>query len=317
MTNESNTLLDKLVSLVSHDNVKEVTQIVESLNKINQFQHTIDGNDSLDKLFKKIAYELQVEFKIFNFSVILDTTEWQETLFTFGDSSSYTYTFHLRIDEKQLFYINISKENLTEMDKLSLNSYFDSIIQIAYLRYSIENSITTTIDPLTKLNTRMFFQEEAKMLIPLAIRENMKIGVLLINIDRFRAVNDEHGNEFGDDFLTLYATKIKEVIRTSDIAIRFGGGEFLVLLMNVGTEENTLNIAEKLKDILAQTYLLTKNRDKFKKTVCIGVSIFPDDSTDINEIVKNSEIALSDAQDQGRNKVLRFVNEQESTIDLF
>ena len=145
----------------------------------------------------------------------------------------------------------------------------------------------------------------------------MKIGVLLINIDRFRAVNDEHGDTFGDEFLKLYAKTIKNIIRASDIVVRFGGGEFLILLINVQSEEMTMIIAEKIKNILATTYLLSPNHDKFKKTVSIGISMFPEDSRDINEVVKFTEMALADAKENGRNSLFRYKNIHAGTIEIF
>jgi diguanylate cyclase (GGDEF)-like protein len=145
----------------------------------------------------------------------------------------------------------------------------------------------------------------------------MNIGLLLINIDRFKAVNDEHGISFGDEFLKLYAKTIKNSIRTSDIAIRFSGGEFLVLLINIIDEEKTIDIAHTIKDKLSNIYLKTPYGDNFKKTVCVGVSMFPHDSSDIDIVVQNTHIALSDAKDIGRNKVVRFSKDEDGEIDLF
>ncbi|RLA78379.1 MAG: hypothetical protein DRG78_15245 [Epsilonproteobacteria bacterium] len=214
----------------------------------------------------------------------------------------------------------MTTKNIKLIEKLNKFINTKHIEEVAHIvKELISNSLEeiSTVDDLTQLENRISFNQEMKILIPLARRENMKIGVLLINIDRFRAVNDEHGDEFGDRFLQKYANTIKETIRTSDIAVRFGGGEFLVLLVNIDTEDRTINIATELKDKLANTYLKSPNGDKFKKTVCIGVSMFPEDSIDINEIVKNAEMALSDARDHSRNNVLRFQKKDEGEIDLF
>ncbi len=214
----------------------------------------------------------------------------------------------------------MTTKNTKLMERLYKFINTKHIEEVAHIvKELISNSLEeiSTVDNLTQLENRISFNQEMKILIPLARRENMKIGVLLINIDRFRAVNDEHGDEFGDRFLQKYANTIKETIRTSDIAVRFGGGEFLVLLVNIDTEDRTIKIATKLKDKLANTYLKSPNGDKFKKTVCIGVSMFPEDSIDINEIVKNAEMALSDARDYSRNNVLRFQKKDEGEIDLF
>ena len=86
---------------------------------------------------------------------------------------------------------------------------------LLYIQFVLDDfQKSNTIDPLTQLQNRISFNMEMKTLVPLAIRENMKFGsILLINIDRFRAVNDEHGDEFGDEFLKLYANTIKESIQ--------------------------------------------------------------------------------------------------------
>jgi len=187
-----------------------------------------------------------------------------------------------------------------------------------YIQFKIlDLNKSIAIDQLTQLKNRTSFNLEMKTLIPLAIREQMKLGVLLINIDRFRAVNDEHGVEFGDELLKLYADTIKANIRTSDIAVRFSGGEFLVVLINVDCEERVLTLAEKLQDKLAKTYLLAPNNDHFKKTVSIGISIFPKDSHDIDEVIRYSEMALADAQNVGRSSCFRYQNIHSGTIEFF
>ena len=316
MKDRCNTLLDKLVSLVSKKDVLEVTSIVNMLTTINNFKYSIDNNAPIENLYKKIAYELQVEFKIFDFNLVITKDNSSKILYSLGNES-YSHNFKFAVDQNEFITINVYKENLTPFLEMSLNTYFEDIVQILFLRYILENSQSNSVDPLTKLTNRVSFQEEMKTLIPLALRESMNIGVLLINIDRFTAVNDEHGNEFGDKFLKHYADAIKNSIRSSDIAVRFSGGEFLVLLVNVESEEKTIEIANKIKDILSKEYILSPNGDKFKKTVCIGVSMFPEDAMDIHEVVKKSEIALSDARDLGRNNVLRFKESEESPIELF
>ena len=318
MQKKSSTLLDKLVSLVSDDHVLEVKQIVSTLTKINNFKYSINSNLPLDNLYKKIAYELQTEFQIFNFCIILVKNNIENLLYQYGDETNNDHSFNFKVSDDSFLKIKVTNSSIPEYLILSLNSYFEDIVHILYLKYIlIDTNTTSYVDPLTNLTNRMSFQEEMKTLIPLAIREKMNIGVLLINIDRFRAVNDEHGDEFGDNFLKLYADTIKDTIRSSDMAVRFGGGEFLVLLINVDNESRTMSIGTNLKDKLADTYLKSPNGDNFKKTVCIGVSMFPEDSSDIHTVIKNAEVALSDASDIGRNQILRFEEDEISTIDFF
>ena len=318
MAHKYTNLIDRLNDIVDEVHIDEVKQIITSLSKINNFKNYIGDDLCTNTLFEKISYELKNEFNIVNFKILLNEDGIEKVLFKNGDNIDLDYQFNSKVSKDTEVIIIIEDNKLTSYQKLSLNSYFSELIHLLYIQFVLQDlKKISNIDPLTKLENRISFNQEMKILIPLAIRENMNIGVMLINIDRFRAVNDEHGDEFGDEFLKLYAKIIKDTIRTSDIAVRFGGGEFLVLLVNIDTEDRTMDLAVKLKDKLAATYLKSPNGDHFKKTVCIGISMFPEDSNNINEIVKNAEMALGDARDNSRNNILRFTKEEDGEIDLF
>jgi diguanylate cyclase (GGDEF)-like protein len=320
MIDNETTLLERLNNIVDEVHVDEVKIIINTLSKINQLKLTIEEHLFSEEFFTLIDNELKKEFGITNLKIIYISEKEKTLLYKSGDALDYNYTFKNSLTHNASTFINISidNKNFSNYQMISLNSYFKELIHLIYIQFVLSDLHKSSgIDPLTKLQTRISFNQEMKTLVPLAIREKMKFGVLLINIDRFRAVNDEHGDEFGDDFLKLYATRIKKIIRTSDIAVRFAGGEFLVLLINVESEEMTMKIAEKIRDKLAEIYLLSPNDDKFKKTVSIGIAMFPDDSSDINDVIKFSERALGDAQDMGRNRVLRYDNSSAGEIDFF
>lgn len=316
--NKQTTLIEKLHGIVDEVHINEVKDIIYKLTQINLFKHSIEDNLSLQVLYEKIAKELLKEFSIECFKISLITNKKEEILYSQGDLKNNHYTCSSKVSNESIMQITVLDNDLSEYNKLILNSYFKETVNLIYIQHILfELKNSSLIDPQTQLENRISFNLEMKQLIPLALREKMKLGALLINIDRFQAVNDEHGDEFGDRFLKLYADTIKKHIRSSDIAVRFGGAEFLVLLVNVDTEERTLMLANNLREKLAQTYLLSPNNDKFRKTVCIGVSMFPEDSKDINVIVKNTETALIGAQDIGRNTVFRFKQDEESFIELF
>jgi len=149
------------------------------------------------------------------------------------------------------------------------------------------------------------------------LKQNINIGIVLINIDRFTAVNDEHGDNFGDQLLQLYAQIIKANVRHSDIVVRFSGGEFLVLLINIDTQNRIIQIAQKLQEKLHQSYLLTSCNDKFRKTVTIGTSIFPQDSNDMQQVINNSKVALQIAQQKGRGSIAKYEKPTKDCFELF
>lgn len=318
MKTKYTTLIDRLHAIVDEVHIEEVKNIISTLLKIDNFKHSIEEDLSTKTIYSKIKYELKNEFNIENFKIILVSNKIETVLFKNGKKVTQSYIFHKKVANKNIISILVEDNKLSKYQKLTLNSYFAELVQLLYIQYVLNHlQKTATIDPLTNLENRISFNNEMKTLIPLAIREKMKIGVLLINIDRFRAVNDEHGDDFGDQFLKLYANVIKSNIRSSDIAVRFAGGVFLVLLVNIDTEIRTITIANKLREILAQSFVISPNGDKFQKTVCIGVSMFPEDSLDIQEIVKNTEVALSDGRDKERNKVFRFKNDEKDLIEFF
>lgn len=313
------TLLDRLNELVDDVHIEEVKRIIVTLSKISRLKYNLEEILTKDTLYEKLSSALVKEFNIKNLKIVHNSADKKSILFQCGDQNSeYTYVYKNRVSLNIDINIYLDVSHLDDYRILSLNTYFKELIHLFYIQYVLLNvKESSSIDPLTQLQNRISFNIEMKTLVPLAMREKMKFGVLLINIDRFRAVNDEHGDEFGDDFLKLYANVIKECIRTSDIAVRFSGGEFLVLFINVESEEMTIKLANKIRDKLAQVYLTTPNDDQFKKTVCIGVSMFPDDSKDINEVIKYAEMALSDAQDKGRNTVFRYKNNILGEIEFF
>ncbi len=312
------TLINELDAIVDKKHINQVKKVIEDLTKINDFKgellHTLD----IDTVYKKISLFLHTNFHIESYKVIQKIHNIEEIKFQTNDKKTYSYKFAHSINEIGHIEFFVDNEHLEKFDQVYLNTFLDEITSVLYIKYvlnELQNSIF--VDHLTKLKNRQSFDEDMKEFIPLALREKMNLGVLIVNIDRFRAVNDEHGTKFGDDFLRLYASVIKETIRSSDIAVRFGGGEFLILLVNILDEDKVLEIAEKIKNKLTETYLISPNNDQFKKTVCIGVSMFPQDSTDINEVIKKAEMALIDARDIGRNTIVRFSNSDSGEIDLF
>lgn len=315
---KNTTLIDRLGEIVEKIHLDEVKAIIATLTHISDFKHSLENDLCEENLYTNITKELEKQFQIGHFKISIWTDGIEDVIFTHGESERFECKFSSKVANQTQISIHYCCSKLDNYQQLTLNTYLKELIHLVYIQHVLSNiQKTAALDPLTKLSNRLSFDQEMKTLAPLALREKMKLGFILLNIDRFRAVNDEHGNSFGDKFLQLYAETLKKYVRRSDIVVRFGGGEFLVVLINVDTNERVIEIANKLKDILAQTSLTSPNGDPFKKTVCGGVSVFPDDSEDINTIIKNTEFALSDAKDQGRNKIVRYQPEDENFIELF
>lgn len=163
-------------------------------------------------------------------------------------------------------------------------------------------------DPLTHCQNRRFLDEYMQQYEPLCIRENKTIGFLMADLDYFKQVNDQYGHQAGDSMLKKVVSIIKENIRSSDLLIRYGGEEFLILLPQVepGMSES---VAQKIRVGVEQHEFDIGDGKKIKKTISLGVSEFPYDADSMYKAIKFSDVALYEAKKTGRNRVVRFEKE--------
>ena len=161
-------------------------------------------------------------------------------------------------------------------------------------------------DPLTGLYNRRFLDEYVEKLKPQVIRQKTSVGILLIDMDHFKMVNDTYGHDVGDVVLKELSMALHTNVRDADLVIRYGGEEFIILLMNVESEDKVMEIAQKLRNKVQSMDIAIGDNKRLKKTISIGVSLFPSDSESIWQAIKYADIALYEAKKTGRNKVVRF-----------
>lgn len=170
------------------------------------------------------------------------------------------------------------------------------------------------VDQLTGMYNRKFLDEFVEVSIPQALRAKTSYGVLMIDIDYFKMINDTHGHDVGDEAIRIVSKVIKDSIRKSDIAIRYGGEEFIALLYNCD-KENIIKIAEEIRVEFSKKKIQGSG-EIFSKTLSVGCSMFPEHSESIWKCIKFSDISLYKAKESGRNKVVMFKSELLSESDL-
>jgi len=161
-------------------------------------------------------------------------------------------------------------------------------------------------DGMTGLYNRRFLDEYVDKLKPRAIRQKINIGILMIDMDHFKMVNDSYGHDIGDLVLKELAQTLSESVRSADLVIRYGGEEFIILLMDIESEEKAMEVSEKLRRRIQDKDIDIGGGKYLRKTISIGISMFPKDSDSIWQSIKYADIALYQAKNTGRNKVLRF-----------
>ncbi|MBK1649230.1 diguanylate cyclase [Rhabdochromatium marinum] len=159
-------------------------------------------------------------------------------------------------------------------------------------------------DAMTGLNNRRFLEEYIEPLTAAIRRRNSRLGLLMADLDYFKMVNDTHGHDVGDAILKELAKILQTSLRASDLCVRFGGEEFLIILQDTD-ETGTLEVAEKIRERVA-SYRFQAGTSVLEKTLSIGVALFPDDSENFWQALKYADVALYRAKLDGRNRVVRF-----------
>lgn len=159
-------------------------------------------------------------------------------------------------------------------------------------------------DPMTGLNNRRFLEEYIETLVSNVQRKKSHLSIMMLDLDYFKMVNDTYGHDAGDAVLKALAKVLKQSVRASDMVIRYGGEEFLIILQDAeGAQAD--QIAEKIR--LAVEALKTQVAGiVIEKTISIGISDFPTDSDTFWQAVKYADVALYQAKETGRNRVVRF-----------
>ncbi|MDX9900812.1 MAG: diguanylate cyclase [Aliarcobacter sp.] len=166
-----------------------------------------------------------------------------------------------------------------------------------------------THDNLTGLPNRLLLLDRIERAITKVVRHKIVGGLIFIDLDNFKEVNDTLGHDIGDSLLIIVAKKIKEVIRDEDTIARIGGDEFIVLLDNVGNNKsdakiNINNLAEKIKDTLNAITHIEGNINV--STPSIGITLFSDSSVSVKDIIKQADTAMYVAKKQGKNSIEFF-----------
>lgn len=163
-------------------------------------------------------------------------------------------------------------------------------------------------DPLTKLPNRLLLRERFDQALARARARQAQLAILFVDLDGFKEINDSLGHEAGDKLLVAVAQRLQRCIRENDIVSRVGGDEFLLVLTDAD-RSSALDVAQRVLEEMQQPVSIGETA--LHLTVSVGISLYPDDGEDFDALRRNSDAALFQAKDSGRN-TFRFFNEQMS-----
>ncbi|HUX79858.1 MAG TPA: diguanylate cyclase [Alphaproteobacteria bacterium] len=217
----------------------------------------------------------------------------------------YSYFLHhfdtiiLRLqNEKLLLELNSTSK------KIELQN--NELIMEIKRRKEVEKKLakSATHDSLTGLPNRFLLEDRLKKAILTAKRKGNFLGVLFIDLDRFKLINDIYGHEMGDKLLQAVAKRLRKTFREADTIARMGGDEFIVLLLNLEQEKDIYPIAEKVVKTLSAPYLVKKH-----VLICpgsAGISLYPTGGTTFEELIRHADNAMYEAKNEGGARVSSY-----------
>ncbi|MGZ5049570.1 MAG: sensor domain-containing protein [Methylobacter sp.] len=198
-------------------------------------------------------------------------------------------------------------------ENLGATGYIGIMLDIADLRQAEDHiNRLSQHDPLTGLPNRTLLRDRLCHAILLGNREHFKTGVMYMDLDHFKYVNDTLGHPVGDELLQEMAERIKAYVRESDTVSRLGGDEFVVLLPDVGTADDIAGIAEKILAALSRPF--STQLYNITPSASIGICLHPDDGDDFDALLQKADIALYQAKEYGRNRYKFFTEEMNQQV---
>lgn len=211
-----------------------------------------------------------------------------------------------------------SETRIMELDRIQLFLLITVILvllyEALYIFRPIFNSLIgyikkfqhlSQIDELSGLNNRRMFKQEFEKHLNLARRYHQSCGLVIIDIDNFKKINDDFGHKVGDEVIRRFSAFLLNHIRNIDRCFRIGGEEFAILFPHLD-EAKTLKIVERLRQLLEQSQIEINGKEPLKYTVSMGVSIINDDNLEF--VFEQADKALYKAKELGRNQVYSFVS---------
>jgi diguanylate cyclase (GGDEF)-like protein len=169
-------------------------------------------------------------------------------------------------------------------------------------------------DGLTGLPNRVLLKDRMRVAMLHAERHRRRMAVLFLDLDNFKTINDSLGHALGDRLLVAVAARVSGLVRTGDTVSRLGGDEFVVLMDGLEDEHEPVHLAQRVIEAMEQPFVLDGH--ELYITPSLGITVFPEDGDDPDTLIRNADLAMYQAKEQGRNRYRLFtaqMNERAQT----
>ncbi len=304
---------------------------LKELDNIYMLYDQLQYSESLEEMAQSLYDWLNIKYKVMNLNFSLFDMEYNTTteiLKSGGD-------FFLDGELSFYFVINTHTEvNAVVSFAASSQDHYDEIIsknsflEAAFFQISpmIQNGImkrvhivSLSIDSVTNVHNRKYMIKHIYKMMALSKHDCEHVTFLMVGVDHFKAVIEEFDYDIGDLVLVELAKVIHSNIKEFDIVARLTGDEFLVALVNLPEPNVATFVAQKIIDTFAKSKITVDEETGqiLQKTVCVGISSYPKDSDDINQVLKYADNFLYEAKNHGRGSYSVYNKVEESSIELF
>lgn len=213
----------------------------------------------------------------------------------------------LHLKDERTGFLAITRETETgcwDQDQLDTLGVIANTVSDSLWKLSAQHDIRFMAyhDYLTRLPNRQLFSDRMGQAIELAKRTGTLLGVIFLDLDSFKSINDTLGHTIGDELIREIARQLTEIVRAHDTVSRFGGDEFLIMLQNLSRQSDITRVADAMMALFDKPFLL-KGQEIFI-TASAGIAVYPADGEDTETLVKNADIAMYSAKDMGKNGYL-------------
>ncbi len=280
----------------------QTNRVIDNLNTDKQFllelSNKLHSTLDINKLI--ILFDLEITPILNLDNVVYHTPDTTETIDTKG---RHLVSYQLVLHEKNLGEITlIRRTRFTDKEQSFIEKSLVAVLSPLSNALEYQTAITAAHqDPLTGVYNRLAMEDSFSREIKLAKRNQTPLSMIVLDVDFFKQVNDTYGHAIGDGVLKHLTECVKKCARTSDMLFRYGGEEFMLLLNNT-SRTGTKQLAERIRQTVAQAPCLC-NGQSISITVSMGISSFSENDTR-DSFFERADKALYEAKETGRNKVI-------------
>ncbi len=301
MTVQSSISINDIKILLIEDNPEDVCLLETQLKSNSATHYEIHHVERMSEAVKALQSE---NFDIVLSDLSLPDSDGIETIECIVEVNSQIPLIVLSGQEDEAF--SLKAVQLGAQDYL-IKGQGDVHLINRSIRYSIERKhaeqgmrYLAHYDSLTGLANRALFRERLDHALIRAGRTQSQVAILYVDLDRFKQINDTLGHEAGDALLIEISKRLTACVRQDDTVARLGGDEFMLILENIKNVNHAALISKKIIGALSEP--CTSGEMDLYITPSIGITIYPDDASDVHELLKNADAAMYRAKEKGRNR---------------